>query len=41
MAELKLPRFMLAAPASGSGKTTLTCADAESVNEQRVENGSI
>lgn len=26
MAELKLPRFMLAAPASGSGKTTLTCA---------------
>ena len=23
MAELKLPRFMLAAPASGSGKTTL------------------
>ena len=26
MAEIKLPRFMLAAPASGSGKTTLTCA---------------
>lgn len=26
MAELNLPRFMLAAPASGSGKTTLTCA---------------
>lgn len=26
MAELTLPRFMLAAPASGSGKTTLTCA---------------
>lgn len=26
MTELKLPRFMLAAPASGSGKTTLTCA---------------
>lgn len=26
MSELKLPRFMLAAPASGSGKTTLTCA---------------
>lgn len=26
MAELRLPRFMLAAPASGSGKTTLTCA---------------
>lgn len=26
MAEIKLPRFMLAAPASGNGKTTLTCA---------------
>ena len=26
MAELTLPRFILAAPASGSGKTTLTCA---------------
>lgn len=26
MTEMKLPRFMLAAPASGSGKTTLTCA---------------
>ena len=42
MAELTLPRFMLAAPASGSGKTTLTCAVLKALmNKGLIENGGL
>ena len=37
MAEMFLPRFMIAAPNSGSGKTTVVCALLKALLEQGVK----